>query len=164
MHGLGFGHPWFRAFFVGSKLYNMGCFSFICKKSNEPILSSSFSGDAVHLFLLKKGKVIEHMFGNYDSYGKVFSDVKNNKNKNLDYESFEWSMEWSDVCDLMFDSDKSNGIAAILAPFWKEDDPFPTERSESDPNQGWGEHGELMGYCGKDIGDKVDKPYHKKYD
>ena len=32
------------------------------------------------------------------------------------------------------------------------------------PNQGWGEHNELLGYCGKDIGEKVDKPFHKIYD
>lgn len=49
----------------------MGCFSFICQKTKEPILSSTFVGDAVHLFLLKDGKVIEHMYGNYDGYGRV---------------------------------------------------------------------------------------------
>jgi len=131
----------------------MGCFSFICQKSNEPVLSSSFSGDAVHLFLLKEGKVIEHMFGNYDSYGRVFTNE-------LD-ESFEWKMEWNDVSDLMFSENKSDGICAILAPFWKEGDPYPTERSEDDPNQGWGKHGELMGYCGNDIGEKVENPFHR---
>lgn len=142
----------------------MGCFSFICKKSNEPILSSSFSGDAVHLFLLKKGKVIEHMYGNYDSYGRVFSDKKDENDTSLtDTTSFEWQMDWGDVCDLIFDPDKSNGIAAILAPYWKEGDPYPTERSEDDPNQGWGEHGELMGYCGSDVGEKVNNPFHKTY-
>lgn len=142
----------------------MGCFSFICKKSGEPILSSSFSGDAVHLFLLKGGKVIEHMFGNYDSYGRVFSDIKNPRDASLtDTTSFKWKMEWGDVCDLMFDDDPSNGIAAILSPYWKEGDPYPTERSYNDPDQGWGEHGKLIGYYGTDIGEKVDNPYHKIY-
>lgn len=139
----------------------MGCFSFMCKKSNEPVLSSSFSGDAVHLFLLKDGKVIEHMFGNYDSYGCVFSNIKEEEDSSFtDTTSFQWETEWGQVCDLMFSGNKGNGIAAILAPFWKEGDPYPTELSDGDPNQGWGEHGELMGYCGNDIGEKVEKPFH----
>lgn len=142
----------------------MGCFSFICKKSEEPILSSSFSGDAVHLFLLKEGKVIEHMFGNYDSYGRVFSNKKNKNDKLLtDTTSFEWKMEWGDVCDLMFNKDDSNGIAAILAPYWKEGDEYPTTRSKGDPNQGWGKHLKLMGSTSKNIGRVVKEPYHKIY-
>jgi hypothetical protein len=142
----------------------MGCFSFICKKSGEPVLSSSFSGDAVHLFLLKDGKVIEHMYGNYDSYGRVFSDVKSPNDSSLtDTSPFEWKMDWWGVCDLMFSRSNHNGIAAILAPYWKEGDPYPTERSDDDPNQGWGEHMELISYCGKNIGEKVENPYHKIY-
>jgi hypothetical protein len=142
----------------------MGCFSFICQKSDKAVLSSSFSGDAVHLFLLKNGKVIEHMFGNYDSYGRVFSNVKDPDDRAVtDKTSFKWKMEWGDVCDLMFSSNTNNGIAAILAPYWKEGDPYPTERSEDDPNQGWGERMELIGYCGKDIGEPVDEAYHKTY-
>lgn len=141
----------------------MGCFSFICKKSNEPILSSSFSGDAVHLFLLKDGEVIEYMYGNYDSYGGVFTTELDTRVKHELFKSFKWEMEWVDVCDLMFSGNKSNGIAAILSPFWKEGDPYPTERSKDDPNQGWGEHGQLMGYCGNDIGEKVENPFHKIY-
>jgi hypothetical protein len=132
----------------------MGCFSFICKKSGRAVLSTSFSGDAVHLFLLKKGKVIEHMYGNYDSYGNVFSNKK-------DIESYEWDMEWNDVCDLMFDSDKSNGICAILDPYWKEGDPYPTERSEDDPNQGWGDDMELIGSISKDLSEPVKEPFHR---
>jgi len=139
----------------------MGCFSFICKKSGEPVLSSSFSGDAVHLFLLKDGKVIEHMFGNYDSYGTVFkNDLRTDVNHEL-HDSFEWEMNWNKVCNLMFDKNTNNGIAAILAPYWKEGDPYPTERSEGDPNQGWGEHGELLGSCADDIDAWVENPYHK---
>jgi hypothetical protein len=74
----------------------MGCFSFICKESGLPVASSSFSGDACRLYLLKDGKVIEEMKGHYDSYGRVFK--KNND------ESFEWKMDWGEVCELMFDS------------------------------------------------------------
>ena len=136
----------------------MGCFSFLCKVSNEPILSTSFSGDAVHLFLLRDGKVIEHMHGNYDSYGRVFSDKKNSNS------SCEWKMDWGNVCDLMFSSNKKDGIAAILSPYWKEGDPYPTEQSKGDPNQGWGKHGHLMSVTTQlEIDKKVEKPYHKTY-
>lgn len=104
------------------------------------------------------------MFGNYDSYGRVFSKEKDPADTSMtDTTSFEWKMEWGDVCHLMFDRNRSNGIAAIHAPFWKEGDPYPTERSEDDPNQGWGEHGELLTYCGKDIGTPIEEPYHKLY-
>jgi len=130
----------------------MGCFSFLCKKTNEPILSDSFSGDAVHLFLLKDGKIIETMHGNYDSYGRVFKK---------DGESFEWKMEWSDVCDLMFDKDKGNGIVAILDIAY--DGEKPTERSESDPNQGWGNHSKEMKRYEPIIDEPVDTPKHKVY-
>lgn len=129
----------------------MGCFSFMCKKSGEPVLSSSFDGDAVHLFLLKDGEVIEHMYGNYDSYGRVF-DGKG--------ESFKWNLPWSNVCDLMHDDDDaSGGIAAVLDKFY--DGVYPTTRSDRDPNQGWGEHGELMGCTSDDICEKVKEPFHK---
>lgn len=123
----------------------MGCFSFICKESEQPVCSSSSDGDAVYLFLLKDGKVIEEMYGNYDSYGRVFS------NSNLD-DSFEWEMDWDDVVNLIFDDNKSNGIAAVLASEFTGD--VPTTRSEDDPNQGW----EPMLY-----NFRVKEPYHKVY-
>lgn len=107
----------------------MGCFSFICKESGLPVASSSFDGDACRLYLLKDGKVIEEMRGHYDSYGRVFTDST--------YEdSFEWKMDWSEVCDLMFDNDESNGIAVILEKYFTGN--IPTTRSEGDPDQGWG--------------------------
>lgn len=112
----------------------MGCFSFICKKCNKAILSNSFRGEPVELFLLKDGEVIESMSGEYDSYGRVF-------NKNM--KSIAWKMDWDKVCDLMFDENKGNGIAAIHTRCF--DGEIPTTRSEDDPNQGWGEDGELMG-------------------
>ncbi|MEY4334482.1 MAG: hypothetical protein RLZZ196_3226 [Bacteroidota bacterium] len=107
----------------------MGCFSFICKESGLPVASSSFDGDACRLYLLKDGKVIEEMRGHYDSYGRVFTDST--------YEdSFEWKMDWHDVCDLMFHPDESNGIAVILEKYFVGN--IPTTRSEGDPDQGWG--------------------------
>jgi len=133
----------------------MGCFSFMCKVTGKPGNSSSFGGNPVHLFLLKKGKVIEHMYGNYDSYGRVFSDKKDPEDKSMtDETSFEWKLDWNKCCDLMFDNDKSNGIALIHASHWKEGDPYPTERSEGDPEQGWRNGGSWK---------KVDEPFHKVY-
>ncbi len=106
----------------------MGCFSFICKESGLPVASSSFDGDAVRMYLLKNGKVVEEMRGHYDSYGRVFKADKE--------DSFEWKMDWSEAVDLMFHSDKSNGMAVILEQYFAGN--IPTTRSEGDPNQGWG--------------------------
>ncbi len=107
----------------------MGCFSFICKESGLPVASSSFDGDACRLYLLKDGKVIEEMRGHYDSYGRVFKDKT--------YEdSFEWKMEWGDVCDLMFNSNDGDGIAVVLEQYFTGK--IPTTISEGDPDQGWG--------------------------
>lgn len=133
----------------------MGCFSFLCKKSGKAALSTSFDGSPVHMFLLKEGKVIEYMHGNYDSYGRVF---------NKDDDSFEWNMDWNDVCDLIFDSDKSNGIALILEEFWQEGDPYPIERSKDDPNQGWGDDSELLPSTEENVFKKVKNPRHIVFD
>jgi len=133
----------------------MGCFSFKCKKSGKAVASSSFDGDPVHLFLLKDGKVIEHMHGNYDSYGRVFGPTKDPNDKSLTATtSFEWEKDWGECVDLMFDANKSNGIAAILDPYWKEGDPYPTERSDDDPDQGWGK---------RNFHHEVKKPFHKVF-
>jgi len=133
----------------------------MCKKSGTPGQSSSFDGSPVHLFLLRKGKVIEHMHGNYDSYGRVFSDKKDPKDTSLTpTTSFEWKLDWNKCCDLMFDKDKSNGLALIHDRYWHEGDPYPTERSDDDPNQGWGNDGELMGDTSENLWKKVEKPYH----
>lgn len=108
----------------------MGCFSYLCKKSGNAVTSSSFDGDHVHLFLLKDGKVLEHMYGRYDSYGRVFTDDKCQ-------DSFQWRMEWGEVVDLHFNDNEGDGIAAILAPYY--DDVLPTTISEDDEDQGWGD-------------------------
>ena len=106
----------------------MGCFSFVCKESGLPVASDSFSGDAVRMYLLVNGKVVEEMRGHYDSYGRVFHADKE--------DSFEWAMEWGKVVDLMFHPDESNGVAVILEKYFTGT--IPTTRSEGDPNQGWG--------------------------
>ena len=118
----------------------MGCFSFMCKMCDEAVLSNSFTGQEVNLFLLKDGKIIQHMEGEYDSYGKVF--IKDRSS------SIEWIMAWSEVCDLMFDEDDiSNGIAAIHSKCFNKFI-LPITRSDGDPNQGWGEDGEW--FCNDD--------------
>ena len=106
----------------------MGCFSFICKECGQPINSSSFRGERVSLFLLKDGNIIDRMEGEYDSYGHVFDQ---------EGKSICWNMIWGDVCNLMFDRDKGNGIAAFHTDCWNNVN--PTERSEDDPDQGWGD-------------------------
>jgi len=134
----------------------MGCFSFMCKETGKAGLSTSFDGSPVHLFLLKKGKVIEHMHGNYDSYGRVFKPGE--KTDPAEW-SFEWKLDWNECCDLMFDKDKSNGLALIHADYWNEGDPYPTTRSADDPNQGWGDGGDIGGT--DDRFEPVEKPFHK---
>ena len=122
----------------------MGCFSFMCKESGLPVASSSFDGDAVRLYLLKDGEVIEEMVGHYDSYGRVF-DGKG--------DSFEWGMSWSDVCDLMFNTNEGDGIAVVLERHFNGT--IPTTQSDSDPDQGWGEQ--------NGGGVIIDEPYHKVF-
>lgn len=104
----------------------MGCFSFICQGCKTGVNSETFSGERVHLWLLKDGKPIEHMEGQYDSYGRVIDDDGND---------IEWSMPWHDVCELMHNVKKDDGIAAIHSACF--DGNVPTVQSEGDPEQGW---------------------------
>lgn len=117
----------------------MGCFSFKCTECGEAVNSDSFKGENVRLSLLENGKVIEEMQGQYDSYGRVFDK---------DGESIEWNRAWTDgdekegderanVCDLMFDDDRSNGIHAIHVKCITDTEK-PKTRSHGDPEQGWG--------------------------
>jgi hypothetical protein len=106
----------------------MGCFSFVCKESGLPVASDSFSGDACRMYLLRNGNVIEEMRGHYDSYGRVFTADRE--------DSFQWSLEWGEVCDLMFTNNEGDGIAVILEKYFTGR--IPTTRSEGDPDQGWG--------------------------
>jgi len=121
----------------------MGCFSFKCKISGKAANSDSFQGDAVKLYLLEKGKVIEEMYGQYDSYGRVFDE---------NGDSFEWALEWGEVCDLMFDSDEGSGIALVLDEY--DDGRVPKTKSEDDPDQGWNDITNMK---------LSERPYHKVY-
>ncbi len=124
----------------------MGCFSFICKESGLPVGSNSFGGDAVRLYLLKDGKVLEEMRGHYDSYGRVFKDTKFD-------EPFNWEMDWFQVVDLMFTENEGDGMAAVLEKYFTG--VIPTTRSQGDPDQGWGP------YNGGNT--KITEPVHLVY-
>jgi len=91
-------------------------------------MSDSFSGDRVHLYLLKDGKVLESMHGNYDSYGRVF---------NIRGESMEWNMSWDEVCELMFNNHTGDGIALVLDSIHDSKN-IPTTQSQQCGSQGWG--------------------------
>jgi hypothetical protein len=86
------------------------------------------------------------MRGHYDSYGRVFKDKQCE-------DSFEWKMHWSDVCDMMFNDNKGDGIAVVLENYFTGN--IPTEQSEGDPDQGWGE------YNGDNV--KITEPTHIVY-
>ena len=115
----------------------MGCFSFMCQNCDQPVLSDSFKGERVKLFLLQDGKVIEKMEGEYDSYGRVFGEGSVEER-----ESIKWTRSWDKVCDLMFEKDEGNGITAVHERCFRG--AIPTIRSKDDPNQGWKEGD--MGY------------------
>lgn len=144
----------------------MGCFSFKCQNCGKGVLSSSFGGEKVKIFLLKDSKVIQHMEGQYDSYGRVF--INGTQSKEVRHslrESVQWKQItpftdeekeaakvigdehkiWHQVCDLMHSDDISNGLAFIHSRCFTGD--IPVIRSASDPNQGWGDDDEenLMG-------------------
>ena len=125
----------------------MGCFSFKCKECNKGVNSSSFDGELVEIFLLKEGKVLQHMSGEYDSYGRVFLDNTQNSSVNHDLrESVQWDRPWNareqkedepTVMDLMWSHNPdSNGMALIPSNCWAGD-PIPPTCREDDTAQGW---------------------------
>ena len=151
----------------------MGCFSFLCKECGKGINSTSFDGEKARLYWLKSGKVHQEMHGPYDSYGAVFtSDLSDrimwtnqdkpisDKEMSLHHPSDDiekrvaqiprgagkwddpWpaptgNMDWDDS-----DQFKTTGLAAVHERCFKT---VPTTISLSDPDQGWGENGDLMG-------------------
>jgi hypothetical protein len=95
----------------------MGIFSGICHRCNKPVNV----GQAATLTLLKAGKEVQTVSGNYDGYGFGAS----------------WDMEWASVVRLMFLKDKRNGIAFMHYGCAKG--ARPRNRSKDDVNQGLGE-------------------------
>lgn len=139
----------------------MGRFSWLCKECGKGIKSSSFHGDECILFLLKEGKVIQQMEGEYDSYGRTFingtqcEDVKHSLRESNYWKdptpeiplNDYWQKDgidnpenhgyWLRICDLLDDDQPNNtGMAAVHKSCFKT---VPVTRSERDPNQGWGD-------------------------
>ena len=123
----------------------MGCFSFLCKECNEPIKSNSFSGELVHLFLLEKGKPVDYMKGQYDSYARVFAESRPQvDDPSIEHhlgKSYQWKRTWSECCDLLFTKGNQDGISAIHDKCVTGE--IPTTISEDDPDQGWGDYSEI---------------------
>lgn len=147
----------------------MGCFSFKCIECGRGVKSSSFSGEQTHLFLLKDGKVVQQMTGEYNSYGAVFIDGTQTKKVKHDLrESVDWKDPnpddtrerdvWHKVCDLMHDDNIKNGIAAVHVSCFKE---VPNVSSVHDPNQGWGDEDDTEDYLGSTTGDGHEYPKSK---
>ena len=116
----------------------MGCFSFLCTVCGKPINSTSSHGENVRLSLLEKGKVIEEMQGQYDSYGRVLDKAGM---------TIHWNKPWNEVCDLLFEGGASSGICATHVACIGENYK-PTRQSDDDPDQGWGKLKKVhMGKC-----------------
>lgn len=132
----------------------MGCFSFLCLECGKGILSNSFKGERVKLFYLRDNKVIEQIEGEYDSYGGVFidgtqcADVKHPLRQRRMWEHQEDISESTE--SFFYGGNRSWGIAAIHSRCFTG--MLPTCCSENDPDQGWGDSGELM--C--NVGDTLD--------
>ena len=142
----------------------MGCFSYICKECGEPILSNSFTGQKVKLFLLENGIVKQWMEGEYDSYGRTFIDETQVESvKHSLRESHHWTIanrsnetddeereNWHAVCDLNFSDNVADGIAAVHEKCYTGN--VPKTQSEDDPDQGWGdEDDDLFGNCDEEM-------------
>ena len=106
----------------------MGCFSFICSVCGEAVRSNSQDGEHCTLYLLKKGKIIQQMTGQYDSYGNVYGD--------------SWDKDWNDVVEMMFDGHHDTGICAVHTDCSKGHRVkfVPKAQSAPDPEQGCGEY------------------------
>ena len=86
----------------------MGCFSYLCKVCNDPIVfdDDDNMGEHCTLYLLENGTIIEQMTGQYNHYGCVFSDYP------FSYAKWE-SYDWDSIVDLNFCNNKKSGIVAV---------------------------------------------------
>lgn len=138
----------------------MGCFSYLCQECGKGIKSSSFDGEDCIMYLLQGGKVMDKMEGDYNSYGACFRpsgelDPDNPHGLKLS-QLWEWQIStpatvsesgyertseregWSRMCNLMFNDNAGDGIAAVHKCC--DTGNIPTITSLSDPNQGWGDY------------------------
>jgi len=103
----------------------MGCLTFLCNECGKVVSSNGISGDSSILFLLKDGKVIEKMRGDYDSVGAVFIG----KSRTNIRKSKKWNMEWEKVCNLINSRSKKTGLSAIHSKCFKK---IPTVKSKDE--------------------------------
>lgn len=107
----------------------MGCFSFNCKKCDQPVLHSFGWGQAVRLYLLEDGAVIESMDGMYSGFGTVINDHSDQQ---------EWKTKsWLDICALIASDDECNGIAAVHEGCYDTYGAVPSTKSSDAPYQGY---------------------------
>jgi hypothetical protein len=107
----------------------MGEFSYLCKSCGSPINA----GEQCIMFLLHKGKIVEHQRGINSNYGYCEQEEYE------DGPDDTWKYKnWNDLCELQFGVDKRSGFAVYHDACWKGEKPMT--RSENDPNQGWGKH------------------------
>ena len=126
----------------------MGCFSYICKKCGKPVNSTSFDGEWTHIFYIRDGVPIEHMYGEYDSYGRVFKGENNPG-------SYDWDVDWSKAVGIHFNKSKKDGFAVIHGACFKGILDTPHTISDDDPDQGWGKLKKRF------TKDKGIKPFHE---
>jgi hypothetical protein len=123
----------------------MGCFSFLCKECGKGIESTSFDGQKCRLYWLKEGKVHQEMKGAYDSYGTCFNEQLDGSHQWKDAEDNDaWPEPMGDIKFNASDKYCLTGMAAVHEKCFKY---IPSTCSLHDPNQGWGDDGELMGDC-----------------
>lgn len=134
----------------------MGMFSYICSKTNVAISSEE---PQVVLYALEKGVVVEVMAGQYSGYGSVNGDsqvvhkilrdgvlVDVSPAKDPDSAGDEWMhTDWQEMVNLHFDDNNNSGMHAIIGTY--DESYIPSERSDDDPNQGWGEDDEDEELC-----------------
>ena len=123
----------------------MGCFSWKCSICHEGVNSSSFCGEHCVIYLLKDGRIIEEMAGQYNSYGACFNGEHKKERMGLftrDYEdSHKWAEDWSVIVDMDFGKRLNTGICIVHGECLSKYPHFvPHVRSDRDPDQGWNDY------------------------
>ncbi len=110
----------------------MGFFSYLCKVCNDPINFDydTNTGEHCTLYLLKNGRIIETMTGQYNNYGCVYDDNK----KDVEWQSYDWT----GVCRLHFFANENCGLAAVHTDCLSHELLIETQ-SKADENQGNGD-------------------------
>lgn len=116
----------------------MGNFSYICKGCNTPVNDM----EKCVFFLLDKGIIVEYQIGTNNNYGATTEAER--KEHSFSGETWKYK-DWDELVTMMCGNDKTSGFAVYHQVCYH--DQIPTEESEDDPNQGWGEMRDK--YCKK---------------